>query len=618
MIVQAETTTETSQARPDPAAPAGGDAWADSESQRAWEALVRARVIMVDDDPIMIAVVQTYLEEAGYLNFTGIDDPTSAIEAIQRDKPDVLLLDLMMPRVNGFDILAAVRADPRTRFMPVIVMTSASDAPTKLKVLELGATDFLEKPVDASELALRLRNSLAFKAYRDRLEYFDPLTGLPNRRHLIERLTDRLQRPAQDHTHMALLLLKIDGLLRITGSLGDKAGDDALQELSERLQAVTRDTDLLARVSLQRGRANGRVARVEHDTFALLLTGLRGVEDAAIVARRIHQVLAQPFDLDGTELYLTTAIGISGSASDPRSQSDAQALYQQAGTAAAQALGRGRNAIAFYARELDDTARDVLTVESQLRRAVEREEFVLFYQPKMDIASGRLCGCEALIRWQHPSRGLLGPGWFIQIAESSDVIIDIGRWVIGEACRQAAAWQNAGTPLAVSINLSSMQLRDESLPHDVRRALDRHRLDPRLLTIELTESSLMHDFEQGRKVLASLQSLGLQISLDDFGTGFSSLSYLKRMPINELKLDKSFIDDVPNDAQGTAIVSAIISMAHTLNLAVVAEGVEQRDQLDFLGEHGCDICQGFWYSKPLPASAIEQLLIKATREGRIL
>ncbi|MFT3800947.1 MAG: EAL domain-containing protein [Burkholderiaceae bacterium] len=551
------------------------DAWADGQSQRAWEALARARVVMVDDDPMMIAVVQTYLEEAGYQNFTGIDDPTAAIRTIRRDQPDVLLLDLMMPQVDGFDILAAVRADPRTRFMPVIVMTSASDAPTKLKVLELGATDFLEKPVDASELALRLRNSLAFKAYRDRLEYFDPLTSLPNRRHLLERL-------------------------------------------SERLQAVIRDTDLLARVSLQRGRANGRLARVEQDTFALLLTGLRGVEDAAIVARRIHLALAQPFDLDGTELYLSSAIGIAGSIGDPAELVDAQSLYQQAGTAAAQALGRGRNAIAFYARELDDTARDVLTIESQLRRAVERREFVLFYQPKMDIASGRLCGCEALIRWQHPSRGLLGPGWFIQIAESSDVIIDIGRWVIDEACRQAAAWQLAGIPLAVSVNLSSMQLRDENILQDVRQALDLTRLDPRRLTVELTESSLMQDFEQGRKTLAGLQALGLGISLDDFGTGFSSLSYLKRMPLNELKLDKSFIDDIPHDTQAAAIVSAIISMAHTLNLTVVAEGVERRDQLEFLTEHGCDICQGYWYSKPLPASAIGQLLAKAVREGRIL
>ena len=567
--------------------------------------LSRARVMMVDDDPIMVEVVRTFLEEAGYLDFVGISDPAAAVDMIRKDRPDVLLLDLLMPGVNGFDILRAVRANPNTQFVPVIVMTSASDARTKLRVLELGATDFLQKPVDASELTLRLRNTLAFKAYRDRLEYFDPLTALPNRRLFLQELDNALARRGRHGNELALLQLNIDGFKRINESLGHHAGDEALRMFAARLQVVIRESD---QVGMDRGSlpaGQGLVSRVGADEFTILLDDLHRAEDAGTVAQRIHKALAAPFQIAGIELYLNAAIGV---AITPLDGDDSKTLFQHANIAVSQAKQRGRNAMAFYASKLDDSAREHLTIDSDLRHAAERGEFRLFYQPKFDLSTGRICGAEALIRWNHPTRGLLLPGRFVPVAEAGDLIVDIGVWVMGEACSQVKRWQRRGIDVPVSVNISSVHLRDNQVLYDARRALLDSGVDPHLLTMELTESSLMRDPVSGGRVLAGLRALGVRVSLDDFGTGYSSLSHLKRMPLDELKIDKSFIDDVAGDVESAMIVKAIIAMAHTLRLQVVAEGVEQPAQAQFLRQSGCDAAQGFLYSVPLPAAEFEKLL----------
>ena len=573
--------------------------------------LTRARVVMVDDDPVMVAVVQTFLEEAGYRDFIGISEPREAMSRIQSERPDVLLLDLKMPEVNGFDILRAVRGDPRTAYLPVIVMTSASDARTKLRVLELGATDFLEKPVDSSELALRLRNTLAFKAYRDRLEFFDPLTSLPNRRMFLSELATELRRGARNGTELGVMQLNIDDFKRINETLGHHAGDDLLQAFAERLQEIVRDSDLLARTSEDPGGVPVSVSRVGVDEFSLMLIDLRRIEDAAAVASRIQSSLSEPFLIANTELYLSVAIGVAGTPVDGR---DAKSLFHHANIAVSQAKQRGRNAFAFYARQSDDSARERLAIEAQMRRALERNEFRLYYQPKVDLDSGRISGAEALIRWEHPTRGLLGPNLFIPTAEGSDLIVEIGQWVIVEACRQTRIWQDLGHDLVISLNISSAQLRDGLVLGHLRDAVQKSGVAPHLLTIELTESSVMKDAVVGREVMSDLRLTGVRTSLDDFGTGYSSLSHLNRMPLDELKIDKSFIDEVPHDHQGKAIVSAIIAMAHTLGLKVVAEGVEQEGQRDFLAQVGCDVFQGYLFSRPVPPAQFEVLLEQEARQ----
>ena len=567
--------------------------------------LTRARVVMVDDDPVMVAVVQTFLEEAGYRDFIGLCEPREAVARIQSERPDVLLLDLKMPEINGFDILRAVRSDPRTVYLPVIVMTSASDARTKLRVLELGATDFLEKPVDSSELTLRLRNTLAFKAYRDRLEFFDPLTSLPNRRMFLSELVSELRRSARNATELAVMQLNIDDFKRINETLGHHAGDDLLQAFAERLQDIVRDSDLVARTGEGPSGVPIGVSRVGVDEFSLMLIDLKHAEDAALVASRIHARLAEPFLIANNELFLSAAIGVAGTPDDGR---DAKTLFHHANIAVSQAKQRGRNAFAFYARQSDESARERLAVESQMRRALERDEFRLHYQPKVDLATGRISGAEALIRWEHPTRGLLGPNIFIPTAEGSDLIVEIGQWVIKETCRQVRIWQDRGHDLVISLNISSAQLRDGLVLHHLREAVRESGVSPAMLTIELTESSVMKDAVVGREVMADLRHTGVRTSLDDFGTGYSSLSHLNRMPLDELKIDKSFIDEVPHDHQGKAIVSAIIAMAHTLGLKVVAEGVEHEAQREFLAQVGCDIFQGYLFSRPVPPERLEALL----------
>ena len=563
-----------------------------------------ASIMMIDDEPIMIDLVRAFLDDAGYREFVGLSKPSLAMERIHAERPDVILLDLFMPKVSGFEILEQVRNDSQLKSTPVIVMTSASDAATKLKVLELGATDFLEKPVDPSELALRLRNTLAFKAYRDRSAFFDALTGLPNRRLFLNQLATAVRRAQRTGTFCALLSIDLDRFKQVNETLGHRAGDSLLKAVADRLQGIIRGTDAIGRLTEQS--TAWTISRVGGDDFTALLPDLKRVEDVEIVARRVLAVMARPFHIDGHELFITPSIGISIC---PIDAIEPEGLLKQADAALTHAKQRGRNNYSFYSAGINAKALDRLTLQNQLRRGIERNEFVLHYQPKINCASGKIVGAEALIRWQHPDRGLLGPDKFIGIAEETNLIVEIGRWVLFEATRQAKEWVDQGfRHCPISVNVSSPQLRDRRLQRDVDEALKSSGLPASMLTIELTESILMENIDEVMDQLGVLAATGLSLSLDDFGTGYSSMAYLKQMPLAELKIDRSFIRGLPDDSSNVAIASAVIALSHGLGLTVIAEGVETIEQLAFLKNTGCDAYQGFLSSKAVPSEQFIELL----------
>jgi diguanylate cyclase len=554
-------------------------------------------VMIIDDEPIVIDVVQAFLEEAGYRRFIGVADPLKAIQAISENKPDVVLLDLLMPGLNGLDVLAAVRADPELRFIPVIVLTAASDAATKLKVLELGATDFLAKPVDASELTLRMRNSLAFKAYRDHLAYYDGLTGLPNRKLFQERLTLGLRRAKRANQHCALLHMNLDRFKQINETLGHRVGDALLKQVALRLNQSIRGTDTLSRL-VDEKETGWSVSRVGGDEFSVLLTDLDKVESAAIVARRILAALVGGFNVDENELFTTPSIGISVFPDDAE---DSDALLKNAGTALSHAKQKGRNTFVFYSDEINTRSKAKLNMETQLRHALDRDELSLHYQPKIDVRTGKAVGAEVLVRWNHPELGLVPPGTFIPIAEDAGLIVPIGDWALRKACLQLQALHKSGfAHIGTSVNVSSPQFRAGRLLTVLKEALRISPIDPSKITLEITESVLVESADEAIATLKSIRDLGVRIALDDFGTGYSSLSYLKMFPIHELKVDRAFITGLPQDEENAAITGAIISMAKGLKLEVTAEGIETPEQLAFLQSHQCHFAQGYLFSKPVP------------------
>jgi diguanylate cyclase len=566
--------------------------------------LASASIMMVDDEPIMIEVVRTFLNDVGFTEFLGITDPTQALFAIQTNRPDVLLLDLMMPGIDGFSLLKQIRADSQLKLLPVVVLTSASDAQTKLRVLELGATDFLEKPVDPSELALRVRNTLAFKAYSDRLAYFDSLTGLPNRSFFLNHLSMTVRRSARKNAGFAVMQINIDRFKQLNESLGHRTADAVLVAISQRLSACIRGTDSIGR--LAEFSSGNTLSRVGGDEFTALLPEIKDSSHAAVVAKRVINAIARPFHIEGRELFISASIGIS---IYPADGSDAETILKHAEAALRESKRTGTNTIRFYSSSLNRESIEKLTLENQLHRAIERNEFRLFYQPKVDLRTLQIVGCEALIRWQHPERGLLSPNIFIPLAEQSHLIVDIGAWVIDQASSQIALWRSMGLrDMKVSVNVCSPHVMDGRLLKDLRSAIAKHAISPKSLMVELTESIFLGNVDEVNQALNNVAALGVDLSLDDFGTGFSSLAYLKRLPLKELKIDRSFVKGLPGDKDSAAIVSAVLALAHSLNLQVTAEGVELESQLQFLQKLGCNQFQGFLRSKPVPANEFVQLL----------
>ena len=567
-------------------------------------AQAQSKVMIVDDEELTIEVLKAFLEEAGYSQFISTSDSRQAMELLYNERPDVLLLDLSMPHIGGFEILAWMQADRILKHVPVVILTAAADPANKLKALELGATDFLAKPVDASELALRLRNTLAAKSYRDSLANSDSLTGLPNRASYIDRLDWALRHAKRYGTVGAVLQIGLDRFKQVNDALGPGVADRLLVAVAQRLRECVRGSDYLSRAGDES--SEPLLARLGGDEFSVLLPAMAGVNNAAIVAQRILDSIAAPYTIGSQELFATCCIGI---AVFPDDGTEKDAIVKSAGVAMRHAKQQRRDSYSFYSRELNEMAMSRLSLERDFRKALERDELRVIYQPKFDLATGRVSGGEALVRWQHPTRGLLGAGEFVPMAEDTGLVVPLGEWVLRAACRQIARWIDAGLqPGRIAVNVSSLQFREPNLAQVVQGALADAGIGPERLRLEMTESALMDPDGKSARTLQQFSDLGILLSIDDFGTGYSSLSYLKRYPIDELKIDRSFVADIGQAGGNEAIVVAIIAMGHSLGMRIVAEGIETQSQVDFLRSRGCDEGQGYLFSQPVLPQIFADLL----------
>jgi diguanylate cyclase (GGDEF)-like protein len=420
----------------------------------------------------------------------------------------------------------------------------------------------------------------------------DFLTGLPNRLLLSDRIMQAITLAQRRNKTVGVLFLDIDGFKHINDSLGHPTGDKLLQSIAERLAACVRSSDT--------------VSRQGGDEFVVLLAEMEQSEDAAVTARRMLQTVAEAHFIDDHDLHVTTSIGVSVYPDDGL---DADTLIKNADTAMYQAKENGRQSYQFFKSAMNVRAVERQSLEEGLRRALERQEFMLHYQPKINLKTGEITGAEALIRWTHPLRGSVSPGEFIPVAEDSGLIVPIGKWVLLEACRQAQSWVAAGLPpTTMAVNISAMEFRDQHFLPGVLEILESTRMDPSSLELELTESVLMKRTDSTEFILKAIRAIGVQVAIDDFGTGYSSLSYLRKFPIDALKIDQSFIRQITTAPHDTHIVAAIISMGRSLRLRIVAEGVETSEELRFLQVHECDEAQGYYFSRPVPPEQFAKLL----------
>jgi len=440
------------------------------------------------------------------------------------------------------------------------------------------------------------------------LAYYDPLTDLPNRTLFHDRLNQALVRARRSHQKLAVMFLDLDRFKIVNDTLGHAIGDCLLQGVARRLISCIRETDTLARLG--------------GDEFMLLLPGISCAEDAIKAAQRILETFRPPFYFDGRELHVTLSLGI---ALFPNDGEDVQTLLKNADIAMYRAKEQGRNNYQFYTPAMNAAALERLALENNLRWALERREFVVHYQPQVDLRTGQIIGMEALIRWKHPELGLISPRRIIPLAEETDLIVPISEWVLYTACSQNKAWQKAGLPpVRMAVNLSARHFKHKDFLKTIAYTLRETGLDPGYLDLELTEGVLMENVEATATTLLELKAMGVHLSMDDFGTGYSSLNYLKRFPLNLLKIDRSFVQNVTTDSEDAAIVRLIVDIAHSLKLKAIAEGVETEEQLLFLRTHRCDAIQGYYFSRPVPAQVATQIIQEDRRltpeegSGRII
>lgn len=557
-------------------------------------------VLIADDDPSIRLLLRHAMEKDGY-KVIEVVNGTEAIKATEKYHPDLILMDAVMPLMDGFNATSTLMEMEEFSDIPVLMITALDDDRSVAKAFISGALDYITKPVNWSVLKHRVRRMLhAAEAERQirHLAYLDTLTGLPNRLLFMDRLDQAISRSVRQSNIFALLFIDIDHFKVINDSMGHHAGDQLLTSVTARLQQSVRQSDTIARLG--------------GDEFTVIVENINQPEDVMVVTKSILSMLSDPVFIDGREVFISASIGISVF---PDDGDDLGSLLKNAETAMYKAKDHGRNNLQFYRAEMSETAMRRLDLENSLRNAIEKDELLVYYQPKFDLTTGKCQGMEALVRWDHPVKGLVQPDEFIPLAEETGMILQLDDWVIRTACMQLSVWKKAGYEVSnLAINVSARQFKEHRLAGVIQKILEETGIDGHELEIELTESTLVDNNENAREMLNELHEMGLKIALDDFGTGYASMSYLKDFPIDTVKIDRSFIWGIPNDKEDMAIVKAIVGLAEALDLSLIAEGVETEQQIEFLNNIGCKYAQGYYWSKPVSAMMFEQDVLKACQD----
>ncbi len=598
----------------------------------------KTRILIADDEqPIRELLVALLNENHDCVEAESAEEALARLDA---EPFDLVLSDIMMGGISGLEMVPQVIE--RAPDTVVIMISGEGTIGSAVTAMRAGAFDYITKPFTVSHVEAAVRRALEYRALRVakrlyenhleelveartvelrranielqrqiserqraeekaiHMEFYDALTGLPNQTLFKDRLAHELSGARNSRRQVSTLLLSLDRFQKITETLGYALGDQLLQAIAGRLTGCVSKHDT--------------VAYFGGEEFALLLKQVTGAEDAAKIAGRIRQALKPAFNIDGHELFVTTSIGIS---LYPEDGEDGQTMLKNSSAALFRTRQGGGDNYQFYTADMNERALKRLRLENDLRRALEQKEFIVHYQPKIETLGKRIVGMEALVRWQHPELGLVSPAEFIPLAEETGLIAPLGEWVLRTACAQNKAWQDAGLErLRVSVNLSLRQFRQVDLVEMIERTLSETGLAPECLELELTESSMMKDAAHAVETLNRLRALGIRISIDDFGSGYSSLSYLKHLPIDVLKIDQTFVRDMNTDPNDAAIVMAIITLAHSLNLQAIAEGVETQEQFNLLRLLRCDEVQGYLFSKPVTAEVFETLLRESQSSAR--
>jgi diguanylate cyclase (GGDEF)-like protein len=597
-------------------------------------------ILVVDDVADNLKVLSSTLTQQGYQVRCAKNGLTALLGA-STIQPNLILLDIKMPDLDGYEVCRKLKADERTRHIPVIFLSALDDVLDKVKAFEVGGVDYISKPFQVKEVLIRVKNQIALQSAqaeifqlnqelekrvqkrtlelktanrqlkreiveRQRVQQqlihdalHDGLTGLPNRTLLMERIEFTIQQAKLNADYMyALLFIDLDRFKIINDSLGHAVGDQLLIAVSNLLQQCLRDSDI--------------VARLGGDEFIILLDEIKDLHDATAIGDRILHKLRSPFDIEGQNIFTTASIGVVFGSSSYNNASD---LLRDADIAMYRAKFKGKARYEIFDQTMYHETLKQIELENSLRLAIKRNEFVLHYQPIISLGNNDLVGFEALIRWQHPSRGFVSPVEFIPIAEETGLIVDIGEWLLKEACQQLQKWQKQFdfipqvASLKMSINLASQQLQEPEFIHKLDQALEETGLDGSSLRLEITESVLIEPGGSVQNTLKQIRNRNIKLSIDDFGTGYSSLSYLRRFPIDNLKIDRSFIQQMNCDSENFEIVRVIITLAKTLGMDAISEGVETLQQLQQLRALGCEFGQGYLFAKPLSPSAVESVLL---------
>lgn len=559
------------------------------------------KILIIEDDQSIRKLVTKLLSKAGYETIAA-ENGKKGVQLALAETPNLILCDIMMPELDGYGVLSTLQQNSATAMIPFICLTAKDERATLRQIMQLGANDFLTKPFTRDELLSAIATQLnkyetievqktkaveAALAKLNNLVYFDSSTKIPNQLVLRDRFQQLLASFNPSAELVPVAVLSLDQFEQLNYSLGTDYCDLLLQAVVERL--------------IPYADGEGTVARLNSEQLALILPPVSDREAAEVLVKEILDSIKGAFTLVEHDIFITCSIGI---ALYPEEGSNIDNLLKNAKAAMYRAKGKGGNSYRIYAKNIQEKSYDRLMLETDLRHAIEEEQLILYYQPKINIQTQKVIGVEALVRWQHPGRGLISPGEFIPLAEETGLILALDEWVLTAASKQAHLWHQGGLTLPVAVNLSGRQFNQPGLNLRIIKILESIGLEPSLLELELTESAVVQNPSEAIATLKKLKAIGMTLSLDDFGTGYSSLSYLQQFPFDILKIDRCFVRNLTPNSKAAALISAILKMAESLNLKAIAEGVETEAELEQLRQNQCYLIQGYWFSPPLNPEAL--------------